>query len=95
MRLEIRDITNELREVTAAKWYPLGIELGVKATKLSEIQANYPHDTQRCKYEVLNLWLNNAQPTEVTWETLAQALEEIDESTTAQNLRRKTSVPKG
>ena len=92
MHLEMREIIDELREVTAAKWYQLGIELGLKPTTLSEIQANYPHDTQRCKHEVLNWWLHNAQPTEINWETLAQALEAIDESTTAQNLRRKTSV---
>ena len=92
MHLEMREITDELTEVTAAKWHSLGMKLGLKQAKLSEIQADYPHNTQRCKCEVLNWWLNNAQPTEINWETLAQALEAIDESTTARNLRRKTSV---
>ena len=93
--LEMREITDGLRNVTAAKWHPLGIKLGLKQAKLSEIEANYPHDTQRRMCEVINWWLNNAQPTEINWETLAQALEAIDEPKTGQNLRRKTSVPKG
>ena len=86
----MREIIDELSEVTAARWHLLGIRLGLKQAKLSEFEANYPHDTQRCKYEVLNWWLNNAQP--ANWETLAQALEAMGESTTARNLRRKTSV---
>ena len=86
--LTLREIENELTEVTAADWFPLGVQLGVRPATLREIEKNYPQDTQRCKTEVLDLWLRNAP--EVSWKNLAQAVEAMGEYTAvAKRLRRK------
>ena len=93
--LTLREIENELTEVTAADWFPLGVQLGVRPATLRQIEKNYPQDTQRCKTEVLDLWLRNAP--EVSWKNLAQAVEAMGEYTSAaQRLKRKMPlVPKG
>ena len=88
--LTLKEIKNELTEVT--EWYQLGVELGLGAPQLREIERDHPQDTQRCKTEVLDWWLRNAP--EVSWEKLAQALETMGgHATVTQKLRKK--VPKG
>ena len=90
MCLTLREVENELREVTG--WYQLGLQLEVAPFKLREIEKDHPQDSQRCKSEVLNWWLQNAQ--EVSWEKLAQALEAMGgHAAVARKLRNK--VPKG
>ena len=93
--LTLREIQNELSEVTAADWFPLGVQLGLRPATLREIKKNYPFDTERCKQEVLDLWLRSAP--EVSWKNLAQALQALDRyESLAHELRRKVPpVPKG
>ena len=69
--LSLREIENELRDVT--EWYQLGVQLELTLDTLKTIESNYPHDAKRCKIEVLDWWLRNAP--ETSWEKLAQALE--------------------
>jgi len=89
----VAEIENELREVTAADWFQLGIHLGIPRAKLREIERDHPRDVQRCKTEVLDWWHRNAR--EVTWDTLADALEKKGGyGPLAQRLRRKMP-PKG
>ena len=93
--LTLREIENELSEVTGEDWYPLGVQLGLRPATLKEIQRNYPLDTERCRREVLDLWLRSAP--KVSWKTLAQAVQGLGRYTSlAQKLRRKIPpAPKG
>ena len=93
--LTLREIENELSEVTGADWYPLGVQLGLRPATLREILNNYPLDTERCKQEVLHIWLRNAP--DVSWKGLAQAVLALGRyESLAQKLRRKVSPgPKG
>ena len=72
-QLTLKEIQNELREVTAAKWYQLGLQLEIPSGTLKTIESNYPHDVQRCMTEVLDFWLRNAP--ECSWEKLTEPLE--------------------
>ena len=88
--LAVKEIQNELREMTAAKWYQLGVQLGISPATLSTIEIDHPHDAQRCMTEVINRWLRNAP--EYSWAKLAQAVEAIgDYAALAERLRQKTS----
>ena len=93
--MTLRDIENELSEVTGEDWYPLGVQLGLRPATMREIQRNYPLDTERCRREVLDIWLRSAP--DVSWKILAQAVQALDRyESLAQKLRRKTpSPPKG
>ena len=93
--LTLREIENELSEVTATDWYPLGVQLGLRPPTLREILNNYPHDTQRFRQEVLHIWIRNAP--EASWKSLAQAVQAIGRyESLAQKLRRKVPpMPKG
>ena len=93
--LTLREIENELSEVTGADWYPLGVQLGLRPPTLSEILNTYPLDTERCKQEVLHIWLRSTP--EASWKSLAQAVQALGRyESLAQKLRRKTPPgPKG
>ena len=93
--LTLREIENELSEVTGADWYPLGVQLGLRPPTLSEILSTYPLDTERCKQEVLHIWLCSTP--EASWKSLAQAVQALGRyESLAQKLRRKTPPgPKG
>ena len=71
--LTLKEIQNELREVTAAKWYQLGVQLEIPSSTLKTMESNYPCDVHRCMTEVLDWWLRNAP--ERSWEKLTEALE--------------------
>ena len=63
--------------MSGARWYQLGVQLGLTPATLDTIQSNYPRDVNRCKTEVFILWLRNA-PT-CSWQELAQAVEAMGE----------------
>ena len=93
--LTLREIENELSEVTGEDWYPLGVQLGLRPATLREILTNYPFNTERCKSEVLHLWFHSAP--KVSWKTLALAMQALDgyESLVQKLRRRIPSVPEG
>ena len=93
--LTLKEIENELSEVTGADWYPLGVQLGLRPPTLREILKNYPLDTERCKQEVLHVWLHSTP--EASWKSLAQAVQALGRyESLAQKLRRKVPpAPKG
>ena len=93
--LTLREIENELSEVTGEDWYPLGVQLGLRPATLREIHKNYPLDTDRCRGEMLDLWLRSTS--EASWKSLAQAVQGLGRYTSlAQKLRRKIPpAPKG
>ena len=89
--LTLAEIEDEMREVTAADWFRLGVKLGIQTDKLREIEVNYRGDVWRCKFELLDWWHRNAR--EVSWNALAQALEKTGAyGTLVQKLRRKMSA---
>ena len=71
--LTLKEIQNELWEMTAAKWYQLGVQLGIPPATLSTIESDHSRDAQRCMTEVINWWLQNAP--ECSWAKLAQVVE--------------------
>ena len=88
--LTLKEIQNELNELTAAKWYQLGIQLGIPLATLSTIEIDHPHDAQRCMTEVINWWLQNAP--ERSWTKLAEAVEAMGGYTVlAERQKQKTS----
>ena len=89
--LTLTEIEYEMREVTAADWFPLGVQLGIRPAKLREIEKDHPGDVWRCKFELLDWWHRNAK--EVSWNALAHALEKTGGyGALAQKLRRKMSA---
>ena len=87
--LTLLEVQNELGDVTAADWFQLGVQLGIKAAKLREIEKDHPGDVQRCKTEVLDWWLQNTPS--VSWEKLADALHKTGGyDALAQRLKRRT-----
>ena len=86
----MKEIQNELNEMTAAKWHQLGVQLEIPAATLSTIEIDHPRDAQRCMTEVINRWLQNAP--ECSWAKLAEAVEAMGEyAALAEKLRQKMS----
>lgn len=86
--LTLSEVESELRDVTAADWFTLGVKLGIKTAKLREIETDHPRDVQRCKLEVLDWWLRNIP--QVSWEKLADVLHNIGGyDALAQRLKKK------
>ena len=76
--------------MTAAKWYQLGVQLGIPPATLGTIEYSYPCDVQRCMAEAIDWWLRNSP--ECSWAKLAKAVEAVGGyAVLAEKLRRKTS----
>ena len=74
----------DTKEVT--RWYALAVQLGIKTSDLKEIEKNCSSDTERCRIEVIDYWLNNDP--EPTQSKLAQAVEDMGgHANVAQTLR--------
>jgi len=90
MPLTVKEIQNELNEMTAAKWYQLGVQLEIDSATLNTIEYNHPRDAQRCMTEVIIRWLQNAP--EFPWAKLAEAVEAMGGyAALAEKLRQKIS----
>ena len=88
--LSPKEIQNELNEMTPAKWYQLGMQLGIPLATLSTIESDHPHHTQRCMTEVINWWFQNIP--ECSWEKLAEAVEAMGGyAVLAEKLKQKMS----
>ena len=75
---------------TDANWFDLGLKLKLPYHQLKNIEDSYGKNAPRCLMECLNLWLKSASTR--TWETLAIALEDMDQNATAQNIRKTCKV---
>ena len=82
-------MTNELGSVMA-KWFPIGVQLGISGAKLREIETNYL-TANRCFSEVINFWIEGNTQVAVTWKLLVEVLESsfVDEKGLARRLRQK------
>ena len=55
-----------------AKWFNLGLALGLSSDALDQIESNHPRDSLRCLTEMIKAWLrSNLQS---SWRGLASAL---------------------
>ena len=64
-------ILNSISTLTA-KWFNLGLALGLSYGTLRKIESNFPRDAVRCQTEMVMTWLQNSlQP---SWRRLASAL---------------------
>jgi len=83
--LDIRILTHELKDVT--EWFQLGGQLGVRYDKLKQIEKDCNHETERCKTEMLNCWLQG--DLEASWDRMVEAVQRMDRVVLAQQLRKK------
>ena len=71
--MDLRTLENELYDAHA-KWYALGVQLGVSTCRLDAIRVDHNYRCAAdCQREMLEDWRNNA--VECTWEKVAEALE--------------------
>ena len=91
------DITDLLEILTLLKnghfngsWETLGLHLGLYDPTLKSIKANYPRDIDICLRECIVDWLKKCDGVyEVSYVTLAKALEEMGQKSTAKYIRGK------
>ena len=89
--LTVKDIQNELKEMTA-EWYQLGVQLEIPPATLNTLECDHPHDARRCMTEVITRWLQNAP--ECSWAKLAKAVGAMGGyAALAERLRQK--MPQG
>ena len=91
---ELAVLVEELINV-CAKWYNIGMKLGVGVGRLDAIRAQY-NSPSNCLRETLAAWLR-ARPTPTTWNKVVEALNSaaVDEGTLATSLKHKycSSMP--
>ena len=73
--LSIDDLGDILEAVweARAKWYNIGLKLGVLAGTLNAIKKNNNQDPDDCLTAMLEYWLNNGKP-KPSWAAVAKAL---------------------
>ena len=65
-------------------WYPLGVVLSINAHDLEYIRNNCQNIGQRCKRDVLSVWLQ--RDNRASWEKLVTALYYLDNNDLAYNI---------
>ena len=85
----LKELTNELNSVS--NWYTLGVNLNFKHYQLNTIESNHPADNNRCKIDMLGCWLDSTS--NPNWDTVAKALDQMDEHKLAVKIRRKYMTP--
>ena len=88
----MKDIVDALKKVRFPnhRWFPLGLQLGLLSPTLEDIKANNNENVESCLQKCLTLWLKKADKvTESggsTWDSLADALRNIDENFAAEKI---------
>ena len=80
----LQALTRELDSVE--DWHRLGVNLGLQGHQLREIERNYSRDNNRCKTEMLDLWLRNAS--NPAWEAIVMGLDQMQARMLADHIRR-------
>ena len=79
-----------------ARWFPLGLALGLFKTTLDSIESQHRKDISRCLMECLSSWLNKvdkvAEKGGTTWDTLAIALKKIEEKVSSDNISEYINI---
>uniref|UniRef100_A0A1X7SZN7 Death domain-containing protein n=1 Tax=Amphimedon queenslandica TaxID=400682 RepID=A0A1X7SZN7_AMPQE len=84
----VRDVLKKSHFINA-NWFDLGEELNLPYPQLKNIEDTYVNNPSRCLRECLNLWLTSANNR--TWESLASALERMNQCTAARHIRKITT----
>ena len=74
--------------LVSPKWRPLANQLEIKEVDI--IEKNHPHDVERCLEETLRRWIKSDKSSA---ETLADALDTIEEGGLAREVRKKYNCP--
>lgn len=80
--LNVKTLCAELKRV--ADWHQLGINLGVPADGLTNVESDHQSNNRR-KAQMLDLWLQRTP--NATWGDVVSALEEMGENRVAENIR--------
>lgn len=74
--LTVDDLASVQRAVWdgRAKWYNIGLELGVLPGTLDAIKLTNQCDTDHCFMETLKAWLRSEKPDHCSWSHLARSL---------------------
>ena len=64
---------SELYEVRA-KWYGLGVQLGMKTSDLDAFETQYQNNLDRCLIKMLSDWLSRTDPSPPSWQRVVDAL---------------------
>ena len=79
----IQQLLDALKKVE--NWFLFGVNLGVPVSQLKKIESNYPKDSDRCKLELLQYWLDSTLDS--SWNKIVQALEKDDQLTLAAQIK--------
>jgi len=82
---DLRVLMKELNDVRA-KWYNIGLQLGVSVGTLKAIEKQYLNDPSDCLRETLTTWLISTAP---TWTTIFDALNVVGEVRLVADLQHK------
>ena len=79
-----------------AKWFDLGLNLGLLHPTLEAIEATHRGYPSRCLMECLTKWLTKADDNvttvgPITWQTLANAIEELSATTIAESIQKTSN----
>ena len=94
----MKDIIEALKKglFPSYHWSPLGLQLNLLQPTLSSIKANHKDDVDSCLQECLTLWLSKANKVSEsegpTWDSLASALNKINENFTAEKIKEFSEV---
>ena len=67
-------------------WFLFGAMLGVPVSQLRKIELDHQKDSDRCKLELLQYWLDNKLVP--TWNEIVQALEKTDQLALAAQIKQ-------
>ena len=91
-QLSVDDLVVLLEELynARAKWYNIGMKLGVNIGTLKAIEKQYLNDPSDCLRETLTTWLKSYSPPP-TWSKVMEALNSnaVGEESLATSLKRK------
>ena len=86
----VKELSNALDSVV--NWHLLGVKLGLEDHELRTIEQNYRGDNERCKHEMLNHLLQNANLP--TWKAVAMVTSSPIVNDQYQSISSSTDLPK-
>ena len=73
--------------IRTAKWYNLGLQLGIDDTELEVIEKHNPRDLEACQREMFRTWLRTIPSP--SYQQLVKALQTVGEISEADRLCKK------
>ena len=80
---KLQQLLNALKK--SENWFLFGAILGVPVSQLKKIELDHQRDSNRCKLELLQYWLDNTL--DPTWNEIVQALEKTDQLALAAQIK--------